>query len=138
MQPSSNEPSSEPVPSHRSSAVRHVVFSIALWVTYVLYWKIVLDRGVDPAARFSLVLLGLFIALQVLFTIAWILHNDRIARVHAGTAPCAARERANREAGFSWPAHRRISGRRRSDAGSSHYDSGRRGAEEDGGGADLR
>ena len=94
MQPSSNEPSSEPVPSHRSSAVRHVVFSIALWATYVLYWKIVLDRGVDPAARFSLVLLGLFIALQVLFTIAWILHNDRIARVHAGrrrARPASAR-----------------------------------------------
>ena len=38
----------------------------------------------DPAARFSLVLLGLFIALQILFTVGWILHNDRISRVHAG------------------------------------------------------
>jgi hypothetical protein len=84
MHPSSIEPNVETAPSHRRSAVRHVLFSIALWATYVLYWKIVLDRGVDPAARFSLVLLGLFIALQILFTVGWILHNDRLSRVHAG------------------------------------------------------
>lgn len=84
MQPSSNEPNPEPAPSHPPSAVRHLIFSLALWVTYVLYWKIVLDRGVDAGARFSLVLLGLFIALQALFTVGWILHNDRLSHVHAG------------------------------------------------------
>jgi|GEM_PF-3804921 len=84
MQPSSDDPNSKPAPSDRPSGLRHVLLSVALWVTYILYWKIVLDRGVDSAARFSLVLLALFVALQLLFTVAWILHNDRLARVHAG------------------------------------------------------
>jgi hypothetical protein len=84
MQPSSDDPNSKPAPSDQPSSLRHVLLSLALWVTYILYWKIVLDRGVDSAARFSLVLLGLFVALQVLFTVGWILHNDRLARVHAG------------------------------------------------------
>ena len=84
MQPSADNPHLEPSSAHRPSALRHVVLSLVLWVTYVLYWKIVLGRGIDSAARFSLVLLGLFVALQVLFTVGWILHNDRLARVHAG------------------------------------------------------
>jgi len=93
--PTDSPPDATPPP--RSSALRHVLFSLALWVTYVLYWKIVLDRGVDSAARFSLILLGLFIALQVLFTVGWIFHNDRLSRVHAGrrrARPAAGRNPA--------------------------------------------
>jgi hypothetical protein len=83
MQPSSTDTAPSAASPPRSAA-RHVLFSLALWITYFLYWKIVLDRGVDSTARFSLILLGLFIALQVLFTIGWIFHNDRLSRVHAG------------------------------------------------------
>jgi hypothetical protein len=63
--------------------VRHLILSIALWITYVLYWRVVLRRGVESEAAIALLLLGLFVILQILFTQAWILHNRMLARTHA-------------------------------------------------------
>jgi len=64
----------------RSLFLRHFVFSAALWVTYALYWRVVLDRGVEREARFAGLLLALFIVLQMLLTQSWIAHNRRVAR----------------------------------------------------------
>ena len=68
----------------RSQAVRHVILSIGLWATYLLYWRIVLSRGVESDAGIAFVLLGLFVVVQVAAIQAWVLHNRRIARTHAG------------------------------------------------------
>ena len=68
----------------RTQVVRHVVLSAALWVAYVLYWRIVLARGVEREAAFAFGLLGFFIVLQVAATQAWVLHNRRLSRRHEG------------------------------------------------------
>ena len=74
-------PPAAPAPAtRRPAAFRHLVLSVALWVTYVLYWKIVLSRGVQREAPLSLGILGGFVLLQLLVTHAWIGHNRRIWR----------------------------------------------------------
>jgi hypothetical protein len=81
-----HSPSTDPnePPSSRSTLLRHVILSGALWVTFVVYWRIVLGRGVASEARLSIVILGLFIALQLLLTLAWVAHNRNVSRVHQG------------------------------------------------------
>jgi hypothetical protein len=79
--PEAKRPGSRP---RAQQVVRHLVLSIALWITYVLYWRVVLRRGVESEAAIALLLLGLFVILQILFTQAWILHNRMLARAHAG------------------------------------------------------
>jgi hypothetical protein len=66
--------------TRRPAAFRHLVLSAALWVTYLLYWKVVLSRGVQREAPLSLGILGGFVLLQLLVTNAWIVHNRRIWR----------------------------------------------------------
>ncbi len=67
-----------------STLLRHIVFSGVLWVTYVIYWRIVFGRGIGAEARLSVVILGLFVILQLLLTLAWIAHNRNLSRVHVG------------------------------------------------------
>jgi heme A synthase len=66
----------------RSSVVRHVILSVAMWLVYVLYWRIVLSRGVEREARLAFLLLGVFVVLQVLVTAAWVAHNRSVAARH--------------------------------------------------------
>ncbi|MEZ5065095.1 MAG: hypothetical protein R3B81_10195 [bacterium] len=77
---------------------RHLVLSVLLWITYVIYWRIVLSRGVEGEAAFAIGLLGLFVILQVAFTQAWIAHNRRISRRHAS-------RRTERPRGAALPQH---------------------------------
>lgn len=69
-------------PARRWPAARHFVLSILMWLTYVLYWRVVLHRGIESEARLSGILLGLFVLLQGLSTLAWIEHNRRLERRH--------------------------------------------------------
>ena len=84
MSPDPSSPEPTPASSSRGSLLRHLLFSAALWITFVIYWRIVFGRGVAAEARLSAVLLGLFVALQLLLTLAWIAHNRAISREHAG------------------------------------------------------
>ena len=68
----------------RNAVVRHLILSAALWVTYVLYWRVVLQRGVAREAPISFLILAGFAVLQVGFTAAWIAHNRSLSKRHAG------------------------------------------------------
>jgi len=77
--------SDQPVtPARRWPAARHLLLSILLWLTYVLYWRVVLHRGIESEARLSGILLGLFVLLQGLSTVGWIAHNQRLQKRHEG------------------------------------------------------
>lgn len=78
---SDQEPKVTPV--RRSAAIRHFILSAALWITYVIYWRVVLVRGVEHEARLAGILLLLFLVLQLLLTQTWIAHNRSLARRHA-------------------------------------------------------
>ena len=60
--------------------IRQLVFSALLWITYALYWRVVLGRGVEREARLAGIILGAFVLLQFLLTQSWIAHNRRLAR----------------------------------------------------------
>lgn len=70
--------------ARRSSVVRHVLLSVLMWLTYVLYWRVVVSRGVERDAQIAFFVLGLFIVFQVLTTQVWILHNRAKAKAHEG------------------------------------------------------
>ncbi len=90
----SESPASPPVEGvPRSLVIRHVVLSALMWLTYALYWRVVLGRGVEREARFAGMLLALFIVLQVFSTAGWVAHNSHKARRHG------ARRRARADAG---------------------------------------
>ncbi|GJM43367.1 MAG: hypothetical protein DHS20C21_02090 [Gemmatimonadota bacterium] len=72
------------VETPRRQIVRHLVLSVLLWLTYVLYWRVVVARGVEREAALALGLLGLFVVLQVAFTQAWIAHNRALSQRHQG------------------------------------------------------
>jgi hypothetical protein len=82
-QPTDPQP---PVPAEvpRGAAVRHLILSIALWITYVVYWKVVLSRGVSREAPLSFLILAVFAVFQFLLTQGWIAHNRELASRHAG------------------------------------------------------
>jgi hypothetical protein len=61
-----------------------LLFSVLLWLTYVLYWRVVLNRGIESEARLSGILIGLFVLLQGLSSLGWILHNRRLEKRHRG------------------------------------------------------
>jgi membrane protease YdiL (CAAX protease family) len=60
------------------------VLSVVFWITYVVYWRIVLRRGVEHEASLAFGLLALFAILQFAATQAWVTHNRRLARKHRG------------------------------------------------------
>ena len=78
-----------PAPAvRRSATIRHLLLSAVLWFNYVLYWRVVLERGVDREAPVSLGLLGIplywktkyslrvrviLIALSVIYTVIAVL-----------------------------------------------------------------
>ena len=66
----------------RWRAIRHFVFSAALWITYAIYWRVVLGRGIEREARLAGILIVLFLVLQVLLTQTWVAHNRGLARRH--------------------------------------------------------
>lgn len=68
----------------RRQWIRHLVLSILFWLTYLIYWRIVLRRGVEHEASLALGLLALFAILQFAATQAWITHNRRLARRYDG------------------------------------------------------
>lgn len=72
------------IPARRWPAARHFLLSALMWLTYVFYWKVVLHRGIESEARLSGLLLGLFVLLQALATLAWVHHNRSLQRRHEG------------------------------------------------------
>ncbi|MFN8179355.1 MAG: hypothetical protein U0167_15600 [bacterium] len=61
----------------------HFALSAAMWVTYALYWRVVLVRGVENEARLAGILLAIFLVLQALLTESWITYNRELSRRHA-------------------------------------------------------
>ncbi|MBZ0268706.1 hypothetical protein K8I85_11160 [bacterium] len=66
----------------RGRWIRHLILSIVLWITYLVYWRVVLARGVEREATLALGLLALFAILQFAATQAWVAHNRLLHRRH--------------------------------------------------------
>ncbi|MFO7607571.1 MAG: hypothetical protein R6X35_00050 [Candidatus Krumholzibacteriia bacterium] len=60
--------------------VLHTVLSLLMWCLFGYYWWIVAQRRVHPATIDALAILGLLACLGLTVTVAWVVHNLRLAR----------------------------------------------------------
>jgi len=69
--------------------VLHAALAVLGWVLFIYFWKIVGERGLSPNALISLVAMAVFLAVVIISTTLWIVHNLKIARTN--------RRKGNRE-----------------------------------------
>ncbi len=73
----------------------HILAALVLWVVFAWYWWLVVRRPLNPHTRVALLVVASIVAASAAFTLAWIWHNRRIARLrnrrrnrpHAPDAP---------------------------------------------------
>ncbi len=62
--------------------VMQVALAVLGWVLFVYFWRIVGERGLSPGAMISLVAMAVFLAVVIVSTTLWIVHNLNIARTN--------------------------------------------------------
>ena len=60
--------------------VFHVAIAVVGWILFAYFWRIVGERGLSPGATISLIAMAIFLAVVIVMTTFWILHNLRISR----------------------------------------------------------
>ena len=63
-----------------SRHVLHVTGAVLLWVVFVLYWRIVARRPLNPETRIAAVSLGILSLLTIIYLGFWVFHNIRISQ----------------------------------------------------------
>jgi hypothetical protein len=58
----------------------HAIFSALLWVVFVYYWQIVMQRPMNPDTRTAMVSLGVLSFFTALYLTGWVYYNIRISR----------------------------------------------------------
>lgn len=77
--------------------ILHYLVALAGWVLFVYWWLLVLRQTGREQIVWTLVFIGISLAVIVLVTALWVVHNVRIfrrkgPRLHVGARPVAARE----------------------------------------------
>jgi len=62
--------------------VLHVAFAVLGWILFIYFWRIVGERGLSSGVLISLVAMAVFLAVVIISTTLWIVHNLRIARTN--------------------------------------------------------
>jgi hypothetical protein len=62
----------------------HVVLSVAMWVVFAYYWRVVLGRDISPGNLRAVTILGVVVVAGLVATVLWVGHNLRLARKFAG------------------------------------------------------
>ncbi|MEE9270446.1 MAG: hypothetical protein V3V49_09325 [Candidatus Krumholzibacteria bacterium] len=63
-----------------SRHVLHVTGAVLLWVVFVLYWRIVARRPLNPETKIAAVSLGILSLLTIIYLGCWVVHNIRISQ----------------------------------------------------------
>jgi hypothetical protein len=58
----------------------HVAIAVVGWVLFAYFWRVVGERGLSPGAVISLIAMATFLAIVIIMTTLWIVHNLRISR----------------------------------------------------------
>ena len=58
----------------------HVALAVVGWVLFAYFWRVVGERGLSPGAVVSLIAMATFLAVVIITTTLWIVHNLRISR----------------------------------------------------------
>ena len=58
--------------------ILHVTGAVLLWVVFVLYWRIVAQRPLNPETKVAIISLAVLSFLTILYLGFWVYHNIRI------------------------------------------------------------
>ena len=58
--------------------ILHVTGAVLLWVVFVLYWRIVAQRPLNPETKLAIMSLAVLSFLTILYLGVWVYHNVRI------------------------------------------------------------
>src|SRR5687768_3605204 len=88
------EPLQQAGPIRRTT---HILFALAGWVLFTYWWWLVLGQTGRDQIVWTLTFIGISLAVIVLVTALWVMHNVRLfrrksPRVHVGPRPVARRE----------------------------------------------
>lgn len=67
-----------PIEASRPRQLLHALVAVAGWCLFVWWWWIVFQRVSRAEIRFTLWFIGLSLAIIVLLTLLWVVHNRRI------------------------------------------------------------
>ena len=58
----------------------HVAIAVVGWILFAYFWRVVGERGLSPGAAISLISMAIFLAVVIIMTTFWIVHNLKISR----------------------------------------------------------
>ena len=58
----------------------HAIIAVLLWVVFVRYWQIVMQRPMSEDTQLAIVTLGALAFLSALYLVVWVYYNVRLAR----------------------------------------------------------
>ena len=80
MEPERNNKRFHPEGGSPPRMAFHVAIAVVGWVLFAYFWRVVGERGLSPGAVISLIAMATFLALVIIMTTLWIVHNLRISR----------------------------------------------------------
>ncbi|MDH3216453.1 MAG: hypothetical protein OEN01_09205 [Candidatus Krumholzibacteria bacterium] len=58
----------------------HFIIAVLLWIVFVYYWQLVMQRPMNPDTRAALIALGVLSLFSIVYLTGWVFYNIRIAR----------------------------------------------------------
>ncbi len=80
MKPERNNKQLQPEGGSPPRIAFHIAIAVVGWILFAYYWRVVGERGLSPGAIISLIAMAIFLAVVVIITTLWIVHNLRISR----------------------------------------------------------
>ncbi|MCK4351024.1 MAG: hypothetical protein KAX13_09200 [Candidatus Krumholzibacteria bacterium] len=80
MNPERNNKQFQPESGSPPRLAFHVAIAVVGWILFAYFWRAVGERGLSPGAVISLIAMAIFLAIVIIMTTLWIVHNLRISR----------------------------------------------------------
>ena len=80
MKPEKNNNRFQPESGSQPRMAFHVAIAVVGWILFAYFWRVVGERGLSPGAIISLIAMAIFLAIVIIMTTLWILHNLKISR----------------------------------------------------------
>lgn len=91
MKPDLNKEPFQPEGGSSPRMAFHVAIAVIGWVLFAYFWRVVGERGLSQGAALSLIAMAAFLAIVIVMTTLWIVHNLKISRTdrRTGNRPVA-------------------------------------------------
>lgn len=80
MKPERNNKQFQPEAGSPPRMAFHVAIAVAGWILFAFSWRAVGERGLSSGVIISLIAMAIFLAIVIIITALWIMHNLKISR----------------------------------------------------------